>query len=1641
MVSTIARLLPLYRKAHDMKKGRTHRKLWWALILTPILLVLLLGVLIYLPVFQRWAVNRVVATIEQSTGWDVSIGKARLRFPLKVEVDDLLAMDRQDTVMWVDQLQTSIPVMPLFNSRIEVPHLEVSRGRVDLPLDSLDYSRIGAAFETIEAGHVQIDLKSMDIDVAAVLIRGGFFAYTQRDTLPSSGPGPEMSIAVNRIDLEDFASHIHLFPSGVHTDAHMIRGGVDKGILLLPNFSLRLEHIEAQLSEATYAIDTAQVKYPWVDYTHMRYYDADLNLDDFYVDAKGKLDIDINHARLREQSGAVVQAMNGRFSLENSVVSVRDFDLTTAYSSLVGDVVLPLKAFMGDHSASGVARVNGKLDPRDLYYYTRISLDSLLYQGSRHPELARRAMDVDAALHGSIDRMEISKLRLSIPQLLSIDLQGSGYKLLDESLRRVSLQGDMRTQTHASILLDKIGAADGSMALPPSTRLQLRGSLQGDVAQAQIKLATPQGEANLTGSYGIKSQRYRLRGSIGGLNVQQFLPKQLIGSLSATINTSGQGFDFTSPRTSTDLDLQLSRLYYNGQQIDSVKVQGALRHGALDATIRSDQEFAKLQAILQGKMTKRDIAAHLDLNVDHIDLYRLGLTDSIMSGGLTLSAQIYSDYKQTHRLDGLLSDICLKTATDTIRAQQLQVQLQSDDRRVLTKVSSDDLTVDLSTDEGLSSFLNSIAKVSTWASNYQFDNPKLTAYSDLIASLPATQLSLHAGKDNPLSTLLKEQAIAFKDLQVELRTDPRSGIEGSILADHLQYDTIQSDRVSVKISTLFPSQPVILDQLSGIAEQLPSDEMRPLLMSDLHQQFDQPRLSTRFYYPLLLIDVQASADRKADKLPYMIAAQIQTDLVGVDLSLDWIQDHQIYYSLGAVGYYNAKGFGLSFKDKAIYLAGEMLQANEGNALFYFRENNQVYANLKLSSPTGAELSIHSDSEEQSNIESLNVNVKQLQLADLVRVLRLPDVSGRTFLDLRIEREGEVYRATGDLSVNEMTYNDVHLGHVSVAFFYEPRDNASHYITAQVSSNGDLAFTADGVYRTQDKASPLDMTATFDGFPLQLANPFLGTDLFSLSGSLHGAVQIGGTPNDLRLNGSPHIQSGLIAVKLTGNNYQLDAQPIVIKDSKLSFDKYALTLKGKKTPLLVDGEITLFGSDAMQSNLRLTADRAQILDSKSSRKQAIYGRAILSADISVRDKLTAPRVDGSLTLHGGTNAVYVLSQSDVRAKDNMQGVVEFMSFADTLTTDKLPEFSRHTLGRMNLSVALNIEPAVQLGVDFSTSGQDYARIIGGGNFRLSYPPLGDMNLVGRYEFTGGEVLYNFPVVGRRLFEVDPESYLVWSGDPMSPYLHFIASQKLRADVMEGEDRRKTDFKVLIKADQDIKDLDLIFDLEAPDDLNTQTKLSSMSSEERAKQAVALLLSGTFLSDMGQISMEQVLSSVAMNELNNLTGKLLQGTDISLGMELGGFNGATPMQTNYTYSFSKRFFNDRIRFVIGGRVASGNLPSNYEQTFIDNVTFEYRLDEAGRQYVTLFHRRNNDNILEGLVTETGISYLFKVKGRTLGDLLDWRNLAWWRKRETAPIPQKLPTQESPSTPNALAPLLQPTDSLSTNRKASSTHHHER
>ena len=62
---------------------------------------------------------------------------------------------------------------------------------------------------------------------------------------------------------------------------------------------------------------------------------------------------------------------------------------------------------------------------------------------------------------------------------------------------------------------------------------------------------------------------------------------------------------------------------------------------------------------------------------------------------------------------------------------------------------------------------------------------------------------------------------------------------------------------------------------------------------------------------------------------------------------------------------------------------------------------------------------------------------------------------------------------------------------------------------------------------------------------------------------------------------------------------------------------------------------------------------------------------------------------------------------------------------------------------------------------------------------------------------------------------------------------------------------------------------------------------------------------------------------------------------------------------------------------------------KQSFIDNISLEYRLDNSGTRYVKLFHNKNYQSLLEGEIIETGVGVVLRKKMRRLGELFIFKS----------------------------------------------------
>jgi hypothetical protein len=182
--------------------------------------------------------------------------------------------------------------------------------------------------------------------------------------------------------------------------------------------------------------------------------------------------------------------------------------------------------------------------------------------------------------------------------------------------------------------------------------------------------------------------------------------------------------------------------------------------------------------------------------------------------------------------------------------------------------------------------------------------------------------------------------------------------------------------------------------------------------------------------------------------------------------------------------------------------------------------------------------------------------------------------------------------------------------------------------------------------------------------------------------------------------------------------------------------------------------------------------------------------------------------------------------------------------------------------------------------------------------------------------------------------------------------------------------------------------LEFIIDAPEDMSISSELNAMAKEQRGKLAVTMLTTGMYLADgnTGGFSMNSALSSFLQSEINNITGNALKTLDLSVGLD-NTTDATGQTHTDYSFKFSKRFWNNRMKVQIGGKVSSGNEMEGQNQSFFDNVAMEYRITPTSNQYVKLFYNQNVYDWLEGYTGEYGGGYIWKRKTDSFWDFFKW------------------------------------------------------
>ena len=824
-------------------------------------------------------------------------------------------------------------------------------------------------------------------------------------------------------------------------------------------------------------------------------------------------------------------------------------------------------------------------------------------------------------------------------------------------------------------------------------------------------------------------------------------------------------------------------------------------------------------------------------------------------------------------------------------------------------------------------------------------------------------MQLTAGQANPVSYFLKTKDITFNDFILRFGSTPTRGINGRTAVHGLRVDSLQLDIIFFTVK---------------------QDTSRMMLQSGVINGPKNPQ----FVFRSTLTGEIRSED--AELTVNYVDGEGQTGV------LFGVNARPLTEGQG-----KGNGVLLNLTPAEPVIAYRKFHFVDNSNWVYLHKNMRVYANIDMDSDNGLGFRMQSDRNDSVSLQNMNVELSRLQLGELSEVLPyMPRLTGLFSAEAQYIQTPTSLQVSAEANIDELTYERQHVGDVGMGATWLPGDKgATHYLNTYFSYDNQEVLVADGMLTQKNGRDTLEVTTTFEHFPMKIANAFIPDQMVSFTGDIDGGVHIYGPLEKPKMNGDVTLDSVSVYARQAGARYWFDDRPVQVKDNQLIFDKFAIYTTSKN-PFTIDGKVDFRNLERPTANLKLLAENYTLLDAPRTRESLIYGKVFVDLNATVRGPLDALTMRGNMNLLGNTDVTYVLTDSPLTVEDRLEGLVTFTSFADTasVSADEVPAMS---LGGMDMIMSVHIDNAVRLRADLSPDRSKFIELEGGGDLNMQYTPQGDISLTGRYTLSGGIMKYSLPVIPLKEFQINNGSYVDWRGDPMNPTLNLKATERMRASVADGDDggSRVVNFDVSIAIKNRLDAPELIFDITAPDDATVENELQAMGAEERSKQAIAMLATGVYMNSGvkgGGLSMGSALNSVIQSQINSLAGSAFQSINASftMGMEDRTAAETGDKQTDYSFRYSQRLFNDRVQIVIGGKVTTGANATNDAESFIDNISLEYRLDTSGTRYVRVFYDKNYESVLDGEITETGVGLVLRRKMDRLGELFIFKK----KKKQT-------------------------------------------
>lgn len=1539
--------------------------------------VVMAVMLVYVPVVQDAIKELAVKEVSKATGFGINIGDFRLRFPLGLDVRNICVTEEcGDTMISAGKLYADARLLPLLRGEVSVSDAGVTD--VYYRMGTRDSSMyLVAGIGQVKVNDAGVDLNGYKISIDDVEVTGTDVVFElgyDTVTVAEKEENPmAWLINVNRVRLNNVSYRMSMdnvidtLSATVNvaelTDAviDMEKHHIGAGMLNVKTGDVSYRYpsiaVERAPDKAVIA-DTVAVSEPWainvssieVDGNSVLYamagrlpqagFDMDyICVSDIYVKVDSfyncgtDIRVPLRGLRGKERSGIQIDA-SGLFSMDSAGLRLQDFNAATLFSSLHAD------AYMGLDAGTPDSRLSLSADAR-----MGIPDIELLYPSMR-PILAEIPRYNDAVLKteiaGTLGDIDVRNVSLALPGYVEMSMSGNVCNVTqpDNVSGHIRINGSVEDVNFVKPTIMEAKMSK-QVEIPP---IGMSGNIDMNRGDIDGKLVVETGDGRLIMDAGWKGRGdgYDLSLSVDTFPVNTFLPELGVGDVTARVDLNGQGFDITDSNTRMWAEMTVDDVEFKKVRYGNVRMWANVDSCLAEVGVISLNENADLDIVANASVDSVCYVWDVTGDIRNLDLKAMGLSETMAKGSLSLSG----DGSISLEMDSVFADLSVRNLEWTmdglgISTPDIKAKVTASDSLTMIELKNNDLSAEMeavcSIDSLMSCLTAATSEISMQLSTRDIDVSKIQSV------LPQFYADVTSGNDNVLSGMLQSMDMSVGGLDMLISNDSlltmnasaRKFVAGETKLDNIGFSAFQHSRFMVYRASV-DNNPGTMDAFAHVS----------------------------------------------------LNGYVAGNKIGAYFRQRNIKD-ETGYNLGLVLAMSDSIMSLRFTPFKPVIAYKNWTVNEDNFVEYNVHTRHLDANLSM---TGDDSHLKLFTEHSDSLhgqEDVVLNISNLKLADWMAVSPFaPPVKGDISADMRFRWDERSMSGNGVIALDELYFGRNRVG--SFLLDAELMTDKKGELQAKTSLMIDSikTVTVTGTISDSTAVSPVALDFTVIRFPLKIVNPFLPPGTVKLSGVLNGEMDVSGRLSSPVLNGYVDFDSASVAVDMIGSAFRFSDTKIPVEENIIRFSDYSIS-GANSNPLYVNGSIDIAGLSP-EIDLSMKARNMQFIGSSRGKKIDVYGKGFIDVDASVKGNTEQMKVNTVLNLLPGSNITYIMADAVTSITSQSTGdMVKFVRFDDE--DDAIDDTVQSGGMSLNLDAMLIVSSGTTVNVDLSTDGKNKIQLQGSGTLNYTMNDMADSRITGRYTIDKGFVRYTPPLMSEKHFDFVEGSYVAFNGDILNPILNISAVDNIRANVTrEGHDSRLVNFDVSLSVTNTLSNMNVAFDLSTPDDLTIQNELQSMSAEQRANQAMNMLLYNVYTGPGTKADGNMAgnpLFSILESRINTWAANNIKFVDISFGIDRydNTTDGETSTATSYSYKVSKTLFNDRFKIIVGGNYSTdADSDENFSQNLINDISFEYMLNRSGSMFVRIFRHVGYESILEGEVTQTGVGFVYKRKIHSLKDL---------------------------------------------------------